>query len=85
MEIIYLPRFTREFKKLPKDVKAAAYEKEQWFRLDPFNARLKTHKLHGALEGFWACSITYHVRLIFDFHDKHTVRFYSIGSHDIYE
>jgi addiction module RelE/StbE family toxin len=34
---------------------------------DPFEPRLRTHKLKGQLEGTWACSIDYDMRLIFEF------------------
>jgi addiction module RelE/StbE family toxin len=34
---------------------------------DPFDPRLRTHKLKGPLEGTWACSIGYDMRLIFEF------------------
>ncbi len=85
MKILYLPGFAREFRKLTKEVKEAAIEREKLFRVDPFDPRLKTHKLKGELQGFWAFSIAYRYRIIFDFCNAHTVRFYSIGDHDIYE
>ncbi len=34
---------------------------------DPFDPRLRTHKLKGQLEGTWACTIGYDMRLIFEF------------------
>lgn len=34
---------------------------------DPFEPRLRSHKLKGQLEGTWACSIGYDMRLIFEF------------------
>ncbi|MCK6462717.1 MAG: type II toxin-antitoxin system mRNA interferase toxin, RelE/StbE family [Candidatus Pacebacteria bacterium] len=85
MKIIYLPRFSREYKKLPADVQDLAERKEKVFRKDPFDPKLKTHKLHGELIGFWSFSINYDYRIIFEFLNKNTVRFYSIGNHDIYE
>jgi addiction module RelE/StbE family toxin len=84
MEIYYLPKFAREYKKLPKHIKEQAKKKEVVFRADPFHPSLKTHKLTGALDGFWSFSITYSHRIIFEFVDKKTVRFYRIGNHDIY-
>ncbi len=85
MRIIYLPRFAKEYKKLPREVQEAAEKKEKLFRLDPFDPRLKTHKLSGSLDGFWAFSITYSHRIIFDFAEANTVRFYRIGTHDVYD
>ena len=85
MKILYLPRFEREYKKLPVDIQRLAEAKEKIFRKNPFNRQLKTHKLHGELLEFWAFSVNYSYRVIFDFHDERTVRFYSIGNHDVYE
>ena len=34
---------------------------------DPFDPRLRTHKLKGKLLGVWACSIGYDMRLVFEF------------------
>lgn len=34
---------------------------------DSFNPKLKTHKLKGSLEGSWACSAGYDLRIIFSF------------------
>lgn len=65
-------------------IKNLAEKKETVFRQDPFDRGLKTHKLHGVLEGFYAFSLTAEHRIIFDFADKNTVRFYDIGDHDIY-
>lgn len=55
------------------------------FRKNPSDSRLKTHKLHGELDGFSAFSINYKYRIIFEFLEDDIVEFYSIGDHDIYE
>jgi addiction module RelE/StbE family toxin len=34
---------------------------------DPFAPLLKTHKLQGSLQDFWACSVEYDFRLVFQF------------------
>lgn len=85
MEIVYLPKFARQFKKLPRDVQDAALEREQWFRTNPYDSRLHTHKLSGILEGRWAFSVTNRCRVIFKFMDEGLVKFYAIGNHDIYD
>ena len=84
MKIIYHPRFKREYKKLSRKIQDLAEEKEKIFRKDIFNSQLNTHKLHGPLKTFWAFSVDHKNRIIFDFYDKNTARFYSIGDHDIY-
>ena len=85
MQIFYLPKFAREYKKLPSNIQDLAEKREKIFSKDPFDPRLKTHRLHGPLHGFWSFSIDYKNRIIFDFVDHNTVRFYSIGDHDIYD
>jgi addiction module RelE/StbE family toxin len=86
MEIIYSPKFAREYKKLPESVKLLAEKQEKIFRMDPFDAQLKTHKLKGRLHGFLSFSIGYKYRIIFEFgSDKNTVHFHSVGDHAIYD
>ena len=84
MRIYYLPKFARQYKKLPEEVQGAAEKKEKLFRKNPFDPRLKTHKLTGTLSEFWAFSVTHSYRIIFDFVDGDVVYFYQIGTHDIY-
>ena len=85
MEIRYSPKFVRQYKKLPKEVKVRAERREAVFRKNPFDPRLKTHKLHGSQEGFMSFSVDYSYRIIFEFADTNVVIFYEIGTHDIYE
>lgn len=47
MKIVYSSKFIREYKKLPSLVKDQAEQKEKLFREDPFDPRLRTHKLKG--------------------------------------
>ena len=86
MEIIYSSKFAREYKKLPSNIKDIAEEQESIFRKDPFDSRLKTHKLKGKLSGFLSFSIGYKYRIIFEFaKDRKTVYFHTVGDHDIYQ
>jgi len=52
------------------------------FSKNPFNPRLRTHKLTGKLEGLWAFSYSYDGRIIFKFINKDIVLLIDIGSHD---
>lgn len=85
MEIRYSPKFRKQYKKLPREIKARAEKREAIFRKNTFDPRLKTHKLHGSQEGFMSFSVDYSYRIIFEFTDPKTVIFYEIGTHDIYE
>lgn len=86
MEIIYSSKFAREYRKLPLLVKQTAEKHERLFRDNPFNPKLKAHKLKGALKDFYSFSIGYKYRIIFEFgRNKQTVYFHSVGDHDIYQ
>ena len=75
-------RFRKNFKSLPKVIKDKTIEKELVFRADPFDARLKTHKLHGKQSGEWAFSVDHKYRVKFVFIEDRAVLFLDIGAHD---
>lgn len=85
MIVQYSPHFTRLYKKLTFELRRDAKVKEKVFRADPFDPRLKTHKLSGRLEGLYAFSISHSHRIIFEFVKNDLARFHEIGTHDIYE
>ncbi len=76
--------FKKSFRKIPKPIQDLATRKDQWFRDDAFDARLKTHKLKGVLEGYWAYSVNYQYRILFRFINLTEVLYYDIGTHEIY-
>lgn len=85
MEIFYSPEFIRLFKKLPRELKSKALEKEKIFRLNYRDPRLKTHKLSGKLAGRLGFWIDFKNRIIFSLVNKKTAHFHSVGDHDIYK
>lgn len=85
MQVIYTSQFQRRYKKLTDEIKALAESKEKLFRKEPFSPGLKTHKLHGEFKGFLAFSVNAKYRVIFEFGEKETVYFHSIGDHSIYD
>lgn len=86
MKIIYSSKFAKEYKKLPQSVKMIAEQHEVIFRQNPYNPKLKTHKLKGKFKKFFSFSIGYKYRIIFEFSkDKNTIYFHSVGDHDIYQ
>ena len=72
-----LVEFTASHPELKKKVKATMTA----IVADPFDARLKTHKLSGRLKECLASNITYKYRIIF-LSNPDEVRFIDIGSHD---
>jgi len=85
MHILYHAKFVRQYKKLSASIKEHAEKREVIFRKDPFDARLKTHKLSGSLGDFYAFSVDQSYRVIFDLPKKGVARFYEIGDHSIYD
>ncbi len=85
MEVSFSDSFNKVYK---KKVKSTNIETEFWVRLelfinDPFDVRLKTHKLSGKLKDLWSFSIEYDLRVVFYFtKDKpRKAIFVDIGTH----
>ena len=55
--------FTRQYKRLLPEVKEIAEGREQIFRADAFDPRLRTRKLSGRLKDLWAISVTHDLGL----------------------
>ena len=56
-------------------------------REDPFEPSLGTHKLRGALKGYWACSMAYDCRLLFELvrhrdTGEEVILLLTLGTHD---
>ncbi len=78
------PRFFKSFAKLPTSVQQLAKEKDAIFRANPFDPRLRTHKLKGELTGAWSYSVNYQYRVLFRFLTGDEVLYYDIGTHEVY-
>ena len=83
--VYFTPHFLRAFHKLPRNVQSLAKKKDGWFRVNPFDSRLRTHKLKGELNGVWAYSVNRDYRVLFRFLNGSEVVYYDIGTHDIYK
>lgn len=83
MEIILHRKFKKEYKSLPKHIKIMAEEKIKIFQNNPFDSRLKTHRLQGKLSHLWSFYIDRNqYRIVFEILDENIVRFYTVGTHD---
>jgi addiction module RelE/StbE family toxin len=86
MEVSFSTTFKKAFN---KRIKGSVSEIEFWNRLeifisDPFNTKLKAHKLSGKLKGLWSFSIEQDIRVIFYFTKEKPkkVVFVDIGTHN---
>ena len=84
LRVSYSTHFKRAYKKFPEDLKPQVRERERLFRADCFDARLKTHKLAGKLDGFWTFSITQKYRILFAFEAEGAVTLLDIDDHGLY-
>lgn len=88
MRLLRSSSFVRSARRLLKKnppVATALRSTLELLELDPFHPRLQTHKLKGKLDGSWAASVTYDLRVVFDFveHDgERAILLASVGTHD---
>jgi addiction module RelE/StbE family toxin len=81
MQYFFSKKFYKDLKKSPREVKektAIALEK---FVLNPYDATLHNHPLHGVWNGHHSINITGDIRAVYVFVDSTTVRFIALGSH----
>jgi mRNA-degrading endonuclease YafQ of YafQ-DinJ toxin-antitoxin module len=80
--------FWRSWSKLSKEQQQAARQAFQVFKQNPFDPRLRTHKIHRLSAHFgqtiYAVEIAADLRAVF-YLDSETVWSVSIGTHDIYK
>jgi len=85
MKVLYSPCFVRKYKKLPNKIKNLIENNEKIFLENPFDKRLNTHKLTGKFKDLWSFSVDYKYRIVFEFIDKNTIHFHSVGNHQVYQ
>lgn len=81
MKIVVLPVFLRDVKRLPRPLHILVKNRIDMLSRDPFEASLRTHKLHGDLHRYWSCSLDYKYRIIFLI-DNDIITLHRIGTHD---
>ena len=85
IEIVPTSRFRKAFKRKvrgKKNLEARFRQRVAIFQNDPFDPRLRTHRLAGQLEGWWSFSIGYDVRVVFSFGEPNRALFVDIGTHE---
>ncbi len=82
MRVYPSSKFSRNFKKLPRDIQERVIERDAIFRANPRDARLDVHKLHGDKKGEWAYSVDNSYRVTFVVVSSDAVLYTNIGTHD---
>lgn len=83
-EIAFSSSFKRGFEKRVQGHPASEarfWERVAIFQNDPFDPRLRTHKLSGQLKDLWSFSVEYNWRVIFAFVGDKRALFVDIGAH----
>lgn len=86
IEIGFSSSFKRAYKKTIKgktELEQKFWQRIEIFKANPFDERLKTHKLSGKLKDLWSFSIEFDIRVLFHFIDENKAMFVNIGKHDV--
>ena len=81
MTIQYLPKFKKQYKKLPKKIRDQFDERVELFSVDPTLPMLKTHPLKGNFAGYWSMNISGDIRALYIIQGDTMIIFALIGSH----
>lgn len=84
IEVAFSSSFKRAFKKNiagNASLERRFWERVELFQRNPFDPKLRTHKLSGKLKGLWSFSIECDLRVVFSFAEQDKAIFADIGSH----
>jgi len=84
IEIAFSSSFKRAFKKNVAgnaSLETRFWERVELFKNNPFDPKLRTHKLSGKLKDLWSFSIEYDLRVVFSFAGQGRAIFVDIGGH----
>ncbi|MBI3624080.1 type II toxin-antitoxin system mRNA interferase toxin, RelE/StbE family, partial [Candidatus Saccharibacteria bacterium] len=65
MIVRYLPKFKKQYKKLPKEFQEQFDERLQLFLVDPTLPKLKVHPLKGNFAGYWSMNVNGDIRALY--------------------
>lgn len=81
MTIQYLPKFKKQYKKLPKKFQLQFNDRLRLFLSDPTNPKLRVHPLSGKFAGYWSMNVNGDLRALYIFNGESMIIFALIGSH----
>jgi mRNA-degrading endonuclease YafQ of YafQ-DinJ toxin-antitoxin module len=86
MEVSFSDSFKISFRKRIKatDIEPLFWDRLDVFIKDPFESKLKTHRLSGKLKDMWSFSLDYNLRIVFYFTNDKPKKavFIDIGTHN---
>ena len=81
MIIQYLPKFKKQYKKLPIKLQKQFDNRLRLFIKDPISPQLRVHPLKGNYAGYWSMSVSGDVRALYLISGDSIIIFALIGSH----
>lgn len=81
MKVAFTPRFGRRARKLPAVQRALLRAALRRFAIDPRDPVLRSHRLRGELDGYWAFAVDDDLRVLFRW-EGDLATLVTIGTHD---
>ena len=81
MTIQYLPKFKKQYKKLPEKFQMQFDERLRIFVSDPTDPKLRVHPLKGHFAGYWSMNVSGDIRALYLQKGDTLIIFALIGSH----
>jgi addiction module RelE/StbE family toxin len=81
MIVQYLPKFKKQYKKLPQRFQEQFDERVRLFTIDPTHPKLRAHPLKGELAGYWSMNVNGDIRALYIMQGETIIIFALIGSY----
>ena len=81
MTIQYLPKFKKQYKKLPLHLQLQFDDRLQLFLTDPTAPQLRVHPLRGNYAGYWSMNVNGDLRALYIKRGDEIIIFALIGTH----
>lgn len=81
MIIQYLPKFKKQYKKLPVKFQNKFDERLRLFIINPTSPQLRVHPLKGNYAGYWSMNINGDIRALYIVQGESIIIFALIGTH----
>lgn len=81
MKIRYLPKFKKQYQKLPSKMQQQFDDRLRLFVNDPTSPQLRVHPLKGSYAGYWSMNVSGDLRALYLMDGDEIVIFALIGTH----
>ncbi|MBL8121855.1 type II toxin-antitoxin system mRNA interferase toxin, RelE/StbE family [Candidatus Saccharibacteria bacterium] len=81
MTIQYLPKFQKQYKKLPPNLQLQFDDRLRLLLADPSAPQLRLHPLKGSFAGYWSININGDIRVLYLKRGDEILIFALIGTH----